>query len=121
MAVTSNDIVPSMTPLSRVSTASNNAVLLKAGKLRLADIHATNSGEADAYLKVYDKASAPDPATDIPVLRRLIPAGRGFHWHAENGYRLTNGLAIVIVAGVDDTDETPVGAGEVIADFGVLA
>jgi hypothetical protein len=121
MAVTSNDIVPSMTPLSRVSTASTNGVLLQAGRLRLADIHATNSGEADVYLKVYDKASEPNPATDTPVLRRLVPAGSGFHWHAENGYRLASGLAIVIVGGVADDDETAVGAGEVIADFGVLA
>jgi hypothetical protein len=96
------------------STASTNVHLVKVGPTLLHAVLAMNAGGASAYLKLFDVSNTPDPATETPVITldtRLLPAGP-LTFGANVNFR--KGLAIAVVAGADDGDNTPVGLGDVI-------
>lgn len=123
-AVTSSgtwNVVPSKATtggLSRylvVSAATNNAAVVKATAGTLYAVHLTNTGAATRYVKFYQKATAPAPATDTAVLVFAIPAGQQLRVGlADLGDSFTTGIGIAIVAGAAGTDNTAIGANEVV-------
>jgi hypothetical protein len=108
------------TPYSRLSTATTNAVSIVATQTNLLGGWITNINAAPRYVKLYNKASAPDPAADTPVLRLLIPGntnGAGGVCNIPSGIQFSLGLAMLIVTGVGDTDATAVAANEIIVNL----
>lgn len=104
-----------------ISEASVNATLLKDKSALLGFLTATNSGEEEAYLKVYDQETEPDVGTDVPTFTFLIPAGNagagsnlGIPF---GGIDFGRGLAIAITGGEADDDATAVDAGQVIVNY----
>ncbi len=107
------------TPYFVNSTASTNGALILTGTSGLQAFYATNIGATPAYVKLYNKATAPTVGTDVPEMviavnsmtnnipgvAEVVP---GF-----NGHRFALGLGIAITGGVADTDTTPVAAGQV--------
>lgn len=101
------------------SAATVNATSVKDGACTLWDVIAMNvSTSAPAYLKLYDKASAPTVGTDTPVYVLPLPtagsangAGAARSW--PTGLKFTLGLAYAITGGMADTDATAVAAGQV--------
>jgi hypothetical protein len=66
------------TPYSFISTASANLTNVKASAGRLYSITAINPGAAEQYIRLYNKATAPDPSacsanTDCPVIYFPVP------------------------------------------------
>ena|SRR6478736_130140 len=55
------------------SAASTNATLLQAGPSAVTSIFLTNNTAGTKYLKLYDKATAPVPGTDVPIATFGIP------------------------------------------------
>lgn len=95
------------------SAASVNAGAAKATAGSLMTVTGHNAGAAAAYVRFYNKATAPI-TTDIPALIMIVPPGGsqamsfGF-----TGQRFPTGIAYNITGGAADADATAVAAGQV--------
>lgn len=120
VAVTSGVIGPVVpTAYALNSLATTNGALIITGTCGLQSLYATNVGATDAYIKLYNKATAPVVGTDVPVMIITVPAAVGtVPGKAElvpgfAGYRFALGLGIAITGAAPDTDITAVAAGQV--------
>lgn len=116
-AGTVNPVVPA-TPYILNSAASTNEALILTGTSGLQAFYATNTGATIAFVKLYNKSTAPI-STDIPAMIMSVPAAVGgvpgvctlpigF-----SGFRFALGLGIRITGAVADADTTAVAAGQV--------
>lgn len=108
------------TPYHLVSAASNNATSVKASAGTVYDVQCFNTNASPRYLKFYDKATAPAPATDVPVKVIMMPgnaSGAGATAAFPVGVNFANGIAIAIVTGIADNDNTAVGASDCVISF----
>lgn len=107
------------TPLIINSAASTNGQLVLTGTSGLQALFATNTGAGAAYVKLYNKATAPTVGTDTPAMIITVPAAAaGVPGEKEitpgfNGYRFALGLGLAITGGAADSDTTAVAAGQV--------
>lgn len=117
-AGTVNPVVPA-TPYFVNSAASTNGALIITGTSGLQAFYATNEGASVAYVKLYNKATAPTVGTDVPEMIIPVPAAAsGVPGVAEipigfSGFRFALGLGIAITRNAVFSDTTAVGAGEV--------
>lgn len=101
--------------LARVeSAASNNATVVKVGPGSISDVVVANANAAIRYMKFYDLARAPLPASDVPKLK-LILAANGLQtiYAPANPPNFLVGIAYIIVTGATDTDNTAPAANEI--------
>jgi hypothetical protein len=107
------------TPLIINSAATTNGQLVLTGTSGLQALFATNTGAGAAYVKLYNKATAPTVGTDTPAMIITVPAAvAGVPGEKEitpgfNGYRFALGLGLAITGGAADSDTTAVAAGQV--------
>lgn len=117
-STTINPVVPA-TPYFLNSAATNNGALIITGTSNLSALYVTNEGASVAYVKLYNKATAPTVGTDVPEMTIPVPAAVGgvpgvacpfigFH-----GFRFALGLGIAITRNAIFSDNTAIGAGEV--------
>jgi hypothetical protein len=105
---------PPGTPYFVNSAASTNGALILTGTSGLQAFYASNIGASDAFVKLYNKATAPTVGTDVPEMVIRVPAtGQVELTPGFNGYRFPLGLGIAITALAADTDTTAVAAGQV--------
>lgn len=98
------------------SAASTNATSVKASAGTLYSLFASNTGAAVAYVKIYNKASAPTVGTDTPILVLAVPAtGNASANLGALGHRLATGIALAITTGALDSDTGAVAANQVKA------
>lgn len=98
--------------------ASTTATNVTAKKTRLLTIDAQNKGAANAFLRIYDKATAPSPGSDTPKITFMIPAGGGKVNEKNMALELQSGFGYAITSGAGDTDNTNVtNANEVVVNF----
>lgn len=103
------------------SAASVNNTLVKAGKCSLRTLACSNAGGAAAFVKLYDKATAPVAGTDTPVLTIPVPtSGIVTLPPGADGFPFALGLGIAITNLVADADTTIVAANQVKV-FGSVA
>jgi hypothetical protein len=106
------------TPYILNSAASTNEVLILTGTSGLHAFYATNTGAAVAFVKLYNKATAP-ASTDVPAMVIPVPAAVGGVPGVAtlpigfSGFRFALGLGIRITGLVADNDTTAVAAGQV--------
>lgn len=102
------------TPYTLVSAATTNATSVKASVGTVTSIVATNNHATNvAYLKLYNKASAPTVGTDTPVaVYMLAPAG-GLSLTLPTGMAFATGLALAITGGAAHADATAVAVSQV--------
>lgn len=107
------------TPYFVNSAATTNGALVLTGTSGLQALYATNIGATAAFVKLYNKATAPTVGTDVPEMIIPVPAAAGgVPGVAQiipgfNGYRFALGLGIAITGAVADSDTTAVAAGQV--------
>jgi hypothetical protein len=107
------------TPYILNSLATTNIALILTGTSGLHAFYATNTGATAAFVKLYNKATAPVLASDVPAMIIVVPAAVGGIPGVatlpigHNGFRFALGLGIAITGGVSDTDTTAVAAGQV--------
>jgi hypothetical protein len=108
------------TPYFLNSAATTNGALIITGTSSLAAFHGTNTGAAAAFVKLYNKATAPVVGTDVPEMIIPIPAAVGGVPGVASplslgyiGLRFPLGLGIAITGGAADTDTTAVALGQV--------
>ena len=96
------------------SANSTNSALVLTGTSGLQAFFASNIGASDAFVKLYNKATAPTVGTDVPEMVIKVPAnGQVELTPGFNGYRFTLGLGIAITGAAADADTTAVAAGQV--------
>jgi hypothetical protein len=107
------------TPYFINSLATTNGALVLTGTSGVQAVYATNTGAAAAFVKLYNKATAPTVGTDVPEMIIPVPAAvGGVPGVVEltpgfNGYRFALGLGIAITGAAADADTTAVAAGQV--------
>lgn len=98
------------------SAASNNATSVDITYRSLYSLLACNTNAAIRYVKLYNKSSAPAPATDSALLRGryMIPPTACLNIVYAVPMAFSSGLAYATVTGVSDTDNTSVGANDIL-------
>jgi hypothetical protein len=104
------------TALNHNSAAAVSLVSIKTSAGTLYNVSASNNGAGAAFLKLYNKASAPVVASDVPILILPIAASGAIdHDFGLIGHRFTTGIAMAITGAMADTDATVLAAGQVKA------
>ena len=107
------------TPYFVNSAANTNGALILTGTSSVHSLWATNEGASPAYVKLYNKATAPTVGTDIPEMIIPVPAAAAGVPGVVNPnmgfipFRFALGLGIAITRNAVYTDTTAIGAGEV--------
>ena len=111
------------TPYNLIAASGTNSTLVSAGVHTVYGVQLANIGTAPAYLKLYDKATAPTCGTDIPKAVFVIPAaataalGGGSNVAAPVGKAFALGLGFCVVLGIDNTPATGVAASNVVINI----
>jgi hypothetical protein len=111
--LTSNEGTP-VSPATHfyTTTASTNLVNVKASAGNLYSMTFTNYTASPLYVKLYNKASAPVVASDLPVHLIIVPATSDKQVQfGSKGLRLTTGISFAITGAIADTDTTTTTAG----------
>lgn len=96
------------------SAANTNATVVKGSAGTLYNIGASNTGAAAAFIKLYNKATAPTVGTDVPVLVLMVPAGGNVDFDlGPVGHRFSAGIGLAITNLAADTDTTAIAASQV--------
>jgi hypothetical protein len=93
-----------------ISAATTNATLVRAGVAKLGYAVVGNNVGTTAFLKIYDKATAPTVGTDIPVATYMIPGSTtgGSPQVIPLFFPINLGLGFAITGGAADSDTTAV-------------
>lgn len=96
--------------------ASNNATLVKASSGRVYKIQALNTSAAVKFIKFFNKATAPVPGTDTPIMIFALPPNNQLANIdlGDMGAQMGTGIGYCIVGAAADLDNTPVAAGDVV-------
>lgn len=105
---------------SFVSAGSINATVVKASAGRLYSVDFHNFNAAARVIKIYDKATAPVPGSDTPVLVIPLAATAGASRTWPGGLPFANGISFVAVTGATLTDATAVSANDIVGKIGFL-
>jgi len=96
------------------SAATTNGALIVTSTQAVSAFFASNIGATAAFVKLYNKATAPTVGTDVPEMVITVPAtGQVEVTPGFGGYRFPLGLGIAITGAAADTDTTAVAAGQV--------
>ncbi len=116
------DMVGAATPYKLTSALSNNAQSIKASAGYVHSINAANINASIRYLKLYNKASAPAPATDNALLIAVIPLpANGLPVaiaYGDHPLYFSTGIAMAIVTDASDTGNTSTAASEQFVTVG---
>jgi hypothetical protein len=102
------------TPYHLVAINSTNSNLIQLGQHTVFSIELGGVGSSPAFVKLYDKATAPTCGTDTPIKTLIIPVastaanGAGSNLPFPIGIQVQNGLGICVTGGIADNDTTPV-------------
>jgi hypothetical protein len=108
-----------LTPYHLKALASTNLTSLKASAGQLYNGSLFNASGSVKYFKLYDKASAPVPASDTPVQVYPLEAGKTTPIDfGASGLQFTNGIAFSITGALANTDTTALAANDVIVNLG---
>jgi len=108
--------LPAGVPLLRVSTADTNLAAWRAGSTALQELTVSNLSASPIFVKLYNKATAPVLATDIPLV--VIPVAANSFLSIEFGNvgkRFALGVGLAITGAAPVTDATTVGAGCILS------
>jgi hypothetical protein len=107
-----------LTPFTLISAASTNATSVKTSAGTVYSIQVSNTGAAAAFVKLYNKASAPTVGTDTAVKTLIAPAGGGIVLStADIGIAFGTGIALAITALATTADVTAVALSQVVVNI----
>ena len=110
-------------PFHLVAANSTNSTLVSPGNHTIYFVALGGIGSSPAYLKIYDKVTAPVCGTDTPIQTFMIPAastaanGAGSNLPFPGGIQILNGLGICVTGGIADNDATVVGAASYVVNI----
>lgn len=103
-----------------VSAASNNAANVKSSAGQVYGGNVFNNAGYTVYVKLYNKATTPAPATDNALLKQVIGVTAGTFAQIPSpavGIAYSSGISIAIVKNISDTDNTSVAASDCTVDL----
>lgn len=100
-----------------ISAASTNATSVKATAGQIYGIQLSNSGAGWAFVKLYNKATAPTVGTDVPIEIIGIPPGGRCEINRPVGMPFAAGIAMAVTGAFADADTTAVTAGQVVGSI----
>lgn len=107
-----------LTTHTLISAATTNATSVKGTAGQLYGIQASNTGGAAAFLKLFNKATAPTVGTDVAVKTLIIPAGGGIVVSAADlGLIFTLGIAYSITGLATTADTTAVALAQCVINL----
>lgn len=118
-----NVLTRGTTPYHLIAANTNNSTLVRAAPTVLVSVQLSGVGAAPAYVKFYDKATAPTCGTDVPKKVLAIPAastaanGGGSNVTVSLGTGFALGLGFCVVTGIADNDNTAVAAATFNVNF----
>lgn len=93
-----------------IAANTNNATLIAAGEHTVHGVQVSTIGAAPAYLKLYDKVTAPTCGTDTPkkviAITAAATAANGMANNVSLGSSFQQGLGFCVVTGIADSDNT---------------
>lgn len=114
-----DNAVPRIITKRILAAATTNLTSVVAGRARLHSLNLQGTTAAAKYVKLYDKATAPVLATDVPKYTFMVPAsGQLVSPEFGFGVPFDNGIAMAITNLIADTDATAVAANDVIVNMG---
>lgn len=93
------------------SLNTTNDALIRGYQTALVSLTACNNGAANAFIKIFDKATAPISGTDTPIMVFTVGPSQFISFTGSLPIKL--GLGIAITNLVADLDNTAVAAGQV--------
>lgn len=107
-----------LTTHTLISAATTNATSVKASAGTVYGIQASNTGAAVAFVKLFNKASAPTVGTDVAVKTLIVPAGGGIVVPINDiGLSFGTGVAYSITALATTADTTAVALAQVVVNI----
>lgn len=101
-----------------ISAASTNATLVEAGHHQVFGWHFYNNTASVKCVKLFNKATAPTPGTDVPVELIVLPPNGGHDlWSDVPLGRYNLGLGYCIVTEVADSGTTAVAVNDVAGNL----
>lgn len=110
-------------PFHLVAAATTNSTLISTGNHVVSAVELGGIGTSPAYVKFYDKATAPNCNTDPVIKTLIIPVastaanGAGSNVAPPIGFQVQNGLGICVTGGIADNDNTAVSAASWIVNI----
>ncbi len=104
-----------------VAANTTNSTLVKNAAGQVYEIRVFNNSGTIAYLKTYNKASAPTCGTDTPVDHFLVPGltgGSGLIFTSAMGDAYGTGIGYCLTGGIADNDTTAVAASAYLVTVG---
>ena len=105
------------TPYHFVSLATTNATNVKASVGQLYSYVIYNTNASIRFVKLFNKASAPTPGTDTPIMTIPVPPSGQVTADFANGIACALGIGYCTTNLVADLDTTAVGAGDLIINL----
>lgn len=102
---------PTMSQIN--SAATTNATSIKGSAGTIYSVMCSNTGAGAAFVKFYNKATAPTVGTDVPIITISIPASGTVMFDSIMGQRFATGIALAITNLAADSDTTAVAAAQV--------
>lgn len=107
-----------LTTHTLISAATTNATSVKGSAGTVYSIQASNTGAAVAFLKIFNKATAPTVGTDTAVKTLILPAGGGTNVSfADIGIALGTGIAYSVTGLATTADTTAVALAQVVINI----
>lgn len=104
-----------VTQYRRLATADTNLAVIKASAGRVYGFVISNNTAAAKFVKLYNKATAPVLASDVPLRTILVPANGVAAYHIGQGLAgFSAGIAIAATGAIGDTDATALAANDLI-------
>lgn len=99
------------------SAASNNAAVIKSTPGVVVGYYLFNTASSIRYVKLYDKATTPTPASDTSYVMLPVPASSGANLMLSDGIPFLSGIGIAITGGAGANDNTSVSANDVVVNI----
>jgi|TARA_B110000444_G_scaffold233332_1_gene242789 hypothetical protein len=97
-----------------ISAATSNEAFIKKGRGTFYGVSLTNTGSSDAFIRIFDKSSAPVSLTDTAVMTFALKADSVYNLVLPIGVGLVNGLGINITAAATILNDGAIGAEQVV-------
>lgn len=100
-----------------IATADTNLNVVKASAGQIYGIELVNAAAYPVFVKLYNKATAPNLAADTPVMTIQVPAGGVREINRPAGVTFPLGIAYAATKAVADTDTTALVAADVVGSI----
>jgi hypothetical protein len=118
LAVAQSPNLPTASKYSALAAATNNAANIKGSAGKVLNISVANYKATAILVKLYNKATAPVPGTDTPLLSIIVPAtsSKEIAWGVWGKYFAT-GIGISMTGALTDADNTSLAANDCRVDL----